>query len=46
MIENGHWTLDENGVRGGIEKFREGRYRREIQPLPYYKNLVNYKVEA
>lgn len=23
MIENGHWEVDENGVRGGIEKFKE-----------------------
>jgi hypothetical protein len=23
MIENGHWEVDENGVVGGIEKFRE-----------------------
>jgi hypothetical protein len=23
MIENGHWEVDENGVIGGIEKFKE-----------------------
>jgi hypothetical protein len=23
MVENGHWGVDENGVTGGIEKFKE-----------------------
>jgi hypothetical protein len=23
MIENGHWTVDENGVSDGIDKFKE-----------------------
>lgn len=24
MVESGIWTVDEDGVEGGIDKFREG----------------------